>query len=186
MDLSKFKTPDWLIIGGGLGILIFGFFDWLKVDVGPFGSYSGGNVFDFFFTGTVPWILLIGSAVVTVLLALEILKRDMAPWPTIILAATALAAILLLIRLLFNPGAPDGVGRAFGMFLSVLSGIVGAVGGFLNFQASGGDIKDLTDMDKLKSSFNQGGGGTPPPPPPGGSIPPPPPGGGTPPPPPPA
>ena len=44
-----------------------------------------------------------------------------------------------------------------------------AVGGYLNFTSKGGDIKDLTDMDKLKASFAKGdakGDDAPPPPPP--------------------
>ena len=72
MDFSKFKTPDWLKVGGALGFLIFGFMSWVKVDWGGemgLGSNSGGSVFDFFFTGTIPWILIMASAIVTVLLA---------------------------------------------------------------------------------------------------------------------
>lgn len=173
MDFSKFKTPDWLIIGGGIGIFIFGFFSWVKVSGFGFSS-SGGNVFDFFWTGTIPWILLIASAVVTFLLVQGTLKRDQLPWPMVLLAATALAALLLLIRFIFNPiegkdvieAAGGSVGRGIGMILSVIAGIVAVVGGFLNFQASGGNIKDLTDVDKIKSSFAKGGDDTPPPPPP--------------------
>jgi hypothetical protein len=46
---------------------------------------------------------------------------------------------------------------------------VAAAGAFMNFQASGGDIKDLTDVDKLKASFSKGATTSddmPPPPPP--------------------
>lgn len=177
MDFTKLKTPDWLVIGGGIGIFIFGFLDW--VTISGFGaSVSGGNVFDFFFTGTVPWILLIASAVGTLLVSAEVLRSDQAPWPLIIFGATALAAFLLLIRFIFNPidGASGlDVGRGVGMILSVISGLAAAVGGYLGFQAAGGDIKDLTDMDKLKSSFAKDSGDsletgdagdTPPPPPP--------------------
>ncbi len=61
MDFSKFKTSDWLKAGGALGFLIFGFFSWVKIDFGADLGFavddSGGNVFDFFFTGIVPWIL---------------------------------------------------------------------------------------------------------------------------------
>jgi len=168
MDFSKFKTPDWLMIGGGIGIFIFGFFNWVTVS----GFGSDGNVFDFFWTGTIPWILLIASAVVTVLLIQGTLKQDQLPWPLVLLAATALAALLLLIRLIFNPiegsgGAFGGeIGRGIGMILSVVSGLVATAGAFLNFQASGGDIKDLTDVDKLKASFSKGDDVAPPPPPP--------------------
>ena len=148
MDFSKFKTNDWLVIGGGLGMLIFGtFFDWLK-----FGSFSAANAFDFFFTGTVPWILLIGAAVVTFLRVQGTIKDGSVPWPMVIAFATLLAAVLLLIRIVFNPGA-DGVDRAVGMILSFISGLVAAAGGVMSFTASGGSIKDLADVNKIKDAF---------------------------------
>lgn len=173
MDFSKFKTSDWLIVAGGIGMFIFGtFFDWIKVSFAGF-SASAGNAFDFFFTGTVPWILLIGAAVITVLLVLDVIKAGSLPWSLILLAATVLAALLLLIRVLFNPGV-DGADRAIGMWLSLISGIVAAVGGVLGYQASGGDLKDLTDMNKLKGAFDGGSNASddmpPPPPPPAGDA----------------
>ena len=152
MDFSKFKTPDWLMIGGGVGIFVFGFLKWVTVSFEGVDLGGGGNVFDFFWTGTIPWILLIASAVVTVLLIQGTLKQDQLPWPLVLLAATVLASLLLLIRLIFNPiegsgGAFGGeIGRGIGMILSVISGLVATAGAFLNFQASGGDIKDLTDL----------------------------------------
>jgi hypothetical protein len=180
MDFSKFKTSDWLIIGGGIGIFIFGFFNWVTVEAAGLNLGGGGNVFDFFWTGTIPWILLIGSAVVTFLLVQGTLKHDQLPWPIVLLAATGLAALLLLIRLLFNPIEGSDitgidVGRGIGMILSVLAGLAAAAGAFMNFQASGGNIKDLTDVDKLKSSFSKGDAGAdapPPPPPPAPPAPP--------------
>jgi hypothetical protein len=78
-----------------------------------------------------------------------------------------------------------------GMYLTFLGAAVAAAGAFLNFQAAGGDIKDLTNVDKLKASFAKSDGGSdemPPPPPPAGDQtppPPPPPSDQTPPPPPP-
>ncbi len=185
MDFSNFKTPDWLMIGGGVGIFVFGFFNWVTVEVGGFDVGSTGNVFDFFWTGTIPWILVIASGVVAFLLAQGSLKEDQLPWPLLLLAATGLASLLLLIRLIFNPVEGSGisgvdVGRGIGMILSVLSGLVAAAGAYLNFQASGGNLKDLTDIDKLKSSFSNSDGDDAPPPPPS------PPADPTPPPPPPA
>ena len=196
MDFSKFKTSDWLKIGGALGFLIFGFFDWISVDTpggtgGLGGSNTGGNVFDFTWTGVIPWLLILATGVITFLLATGTMKPGKLPWPLIMLGATALAALLLLIRLIFNP--LDGkdqleaigfdVGRAFGMIASVIAGLVALAGAVMGFTESGGSFSDLKDMDKLKSQFNTGGaavaGGAPPPPPP------PPPAGGPPPPPPP-
>ena len=166
MDFSKFKTHDWLMIVGGLGMLIFGLaLDWLKA-----GPFSAGNAFDFFFTGTIPWLLLVAVAVLVFLKVQGTLGNNL-PWPLIFLGATALSVLLLLIRVLFNPGAGEGVGRGSGMYLSFVSAIVSLVGAFMAFQAEGGNVKDLTDMNKLKGSFNTGSGSsssgdTPPPPPP--------------------
>lgn len=155
MDFSKFKTNDWLVIGGGLGMLIFGtFLDWWKVG----GFTSGANAFDFFFTGTLPWILLIGAAVVTFLRVQGTIKDGGLPWPMAIALATLLAAVLLLIRFLFNPGAPDGVDRGVGLILSFLAGLVAAAGGVLSFTAGGGNIRDLADVNKIKDAFGGGKG----------------------------
>lgn len=180
MDLSRFKTSDWLKIGGAIGFLIFGFFDWISIDAGAAGSFGGGNVFDFFWTGTVPWILVIGSGVLTFLLAQGMMKRNNTPWDTIIFAALALAALLLLIRLLFNPlpgESEDFVDRGIGMWLSVISGLVAAAGGFLAFKESGGSMDDFKKLtaNRTGSSSGTGRGSAPPPPPSSGSTPPPPP-----------
>jgi len=165
MDFSKFKTNDWLIVGGGLGMLIFGFLSWTKVSVAGLGSTSGANAFDFFFTGTIPWLLLVASAVLTVLLVTEKIAKDSLPWPMIILAATGLAALLLIIRFLFNPidgkdfieAAGGSVGRGAGLILSLIAGLVAAAGGVMSFTASGGNLKDLTDVNKIKDAFDGGG-----------------------------
>ncbi len=179
MDLSAFKKSDWLKVGGAAGFFIFGFFSWVTVEIAGFSAVSK-NVFGFFWTGTLPWLLIMATAVVTVLLALKVLKADQLPWPLIMLAASGLAALLLLIRLLFNPisgadeaesilgGAVD-IGRDVGMFLSVISGLVVLAGAFLGFTESGGNLNDLKDVDKLKGQFGMSSSpsaSAPPPPPP--------------------
>jgi hypothetical protein len=187
VDLSKFKTSDWLKVGGAIGFLIFGFFHWTTVE-GPGGISlgSGFNVFHFFFTGTIPWILIIGTGVITFLLLNGTMKAGKLPWPLIMLLATGLAALLLLIRLVFNPldgkdfieSNGGSVGRGIGLILSVIAGLVVFAGAFMGFKESGGDFNDLKDMNKLKGAFQGGSGGDsapPPPPPPPGMAPPPPP-----------
>ena len=152
MDFSKFKTPDWLVIGGGLVVLIAGFLDWFKLS----DSDVGANAFDYTLTGLIPWILIVGAAVLTFLLAGGIIKAGGAPWTLIILGATALGALLIIIRVLIGADdVPDGldVERAIGLWLSALGAIVAAAGAFMSYQASGGNVRDLTDMDKMKSAF---------------------------------
>jgi hypothetical protein len=171
VDFSKFKTHDWLMVGGGIAMLIFGAaFDWLTSDFA-----SGANAFDFFFTGTIPWILIVGTGVVAALLALDVIKSDSAPWPLILLAATAVSLLLLLLRIIFNPGVPDGIDRGTGMYLAFVAAIVATAGAYMNFTAAGGNLNDLKDMDKLKSSFGSGKSDSelpPPPPPPAPPTPP--------------
>jgi hypothetical protein len=185
VDLSKFKKSDWLKIGGAVGFLIFGFLDWVTVELaGGVDLGGGGNVFDFFWTGTLPWILIIATGVLTFLLAAGMMKPGSLPWPLIMLAATGLAALLLVIRIVFNPidgsdvieSAGGSVGRGIGMILSVISGLVAFAGAFIGFKESGGELGDLKDMNKLKGAFQGGSDSTPPPPPPpSGMTPPPPP-----------
>ncbi len=184
VDLSKFKTSDWMKVGGAIGFLIFGFFKWITVE-GPagFGSASAGNVFDFFWTGTLPWILIIVTGVITFLLVTGTMKAGSLPWPLIMLVATGLAALLLLIRLIFNPldgsdaieSLGGSVGRGIGMILSVIAGLVVFAGAFMGFKESGGDFNDLKNVNKIKGAFQGSGESAPPPPPPTGMTPPPPP-----------
>jgi hypothetical protein len=191
VDFSKFKTSDWLKVGGAAIFFIFGFFHWTTVSysiqyggVSYGGSDSGNNVFDFFWTGILPWLLVLGTGVLTVLIIMGTVKSNALPWPLIFLGATALASLLLLIRLIFNPldgkdiieAAGGEVGRGIGLWLSVVGGLAACAGAFLGFKESGGDLSDLKDMNKIKGQFGgPAGGGTPPPPPPPGMTPPPPP-----------
>jgi hypothetical protein len=130
MDFSKFKTPDWLIIGGGPPCSSVGSSSSGSRRQG-LGSVSAGNAFDFTLTGALPWLLVVASAVVTVLVIMEVLSKDQAPWTMIVLAATALAAVLLLIRILFNPGVGDGGDRGMGMYLTFIGAAVAAAGAFI-------------------------------------------------------
>jgi len=144
VDLSKFKTSDWLKVGGAVLILICGFLEWVTIEFSGFGesfSDGGGNAFDFFWTGTLPWLLVVATGVITLLLAGGMMKAGSTPWTMILLAATALATLLLLIRVIFNPlegkdfleaGGAE-VGRGFGMLGSALGGILALAGSFMAF-----------------------------------------------------
>ncbi len=187
MDVSKFKTSDWLKIGGGALMLISGFLPWGTFDFSDFGA-SGSknwNAFGFFFRGTIPWLLIVGVGVIAFLLVNGTMKAGNTPWSLIMIAATGLATLLVLIMLLAGP-SKEGVDidRGFGLFFGVIAAVASLVGSVLGYRESGGDLNDLKDFNKLKAAFgNDGSGaaGSPPPPPP----PPPPPAGGPPPPPPP-
>lgn len=132
MDFSKFKTPDWLMIGGAVGIFVAGFLPWAEA----FGE-SGAKVFDFLWTGFVPWELILGAAIVVVLVRLGLVRPQRVPVPLVLLVMCATAAILLFVRLVFNPGL-EGVSAGIGMILSFVASLIslgGAAWGFL--QATG-------------------------------------------------
>ena len=64
------------------------------------------NAFDFFFTGTLPWILIVGSGVVTLLLAGGASGTSAAPWPIVLLGATGLGTLLVFLRVVSRAGDP--------------------------------------------------------------------------------
>ncbi|MGD9703016.1 MAG: hypothetical protein AB7Q42_15100 [Acidimicrobiia bacterium] len=184
MDVSNFKTSDWLKIGGGVVFFIAGFLTWWKVEVAGFSD--GANAFEWFFTGTVPWLIFTAIAVLALLAAAGKFKLPgNLPAPLIYLAASALGFLLVLVR--FISDGIDGdeaeslgvdISRGIGLYLAFLAAIAVVVGCVLAFKESGGDLNDLKDFNKLKSAFDTGGpgsAGSPPPPPPAGGTPPPPP-----------
>ena len=170
MDLSTLKTPDWLMIGGGAAMLILGFaLPWTTISL--FGiSESGDGPFDYFLTGGIAWILTVTVGVLALLRALDRLPESQ-PWSIILLAAAGLATLLMLLQILLGARF-DVADRGIGMYGAVVWSGVALAGAILDFRASGGELKDLTDVDKLKSSFSRSNssttdsGDTPPPPPP--------------------
>ncbi len=193
MDLSKFKTSDWLKVGGGALMLVAGFLTWWQPTC-PSGVNSSAceatidaldldiNAFDLTFTGLFPWLLLVAIGVLTFLAVAGIFKLpDSMPWPTIFLAAAGFSALMVVIRLLADPFdtglVDDATERGIGMYLAVVAAALVLFGCIKGYTESGGNLSDLKDMNKMKSQFGGGssGGGTPPPPPPPGMPPPPPP-----------
>lgn len=176
MDLSKFKTSDWLKVGGAVLMLIAGFLTWWQPDCGgiaeceAFVDAAGLDVtaFDLTFSGLFPWILLVAIGILTFLSASGLFKLPAnIPAPLIFLVASAYSALFVIGRLLIDPyegDVSDAVERGIGLYLAVVAVIAVLAGSYMGFKESGGDLGDLTDMDKMKGSF--GGGSTPPPPPP--------------------
>ena len=182
MDLSKFKTSDWLKVGGAAAVLIAYFLDWTSLPCGGNSACESANLSgsDFFFRGTLPWLLIVAVGVLTFLIAASVMKAGSLPWPLIFLVASAFATLLILIYIIHPSyaGFPD-IGRGIGAWLALLGAGVTTAGAFIGFKESGGDLNDFKDMNKMKSQFGNSrggsGAGTPPPPPSAGMTPPPPP-----------
>ena len=168
MDLSKFKPSDWLKVGGGVVMLIAFFLDWTDVEGSP-QQFSGS---DFFFRGTLPWLLTVAVAVIAFLIAGGILKASGVPWHPIFLIATALSFLLVLIYIINPTYEGFDVGRGIGAWLALIGTAAAVAGAYMGFTESGGNIAKIGDSFKTTGSS---GGGMAPPPPPGGMTPPPPP-----------
>ncbi len=155
MDVSKFKPATWMMVAGGLGMLIFGlFFDWAKIDFMGV-SATDGNAFDWA-RGWLSWILVIGTAVIAVLSTTGKLAAVKLPWNIVMVLASALATLFMVLLMITGPDKSGvDLGRAIGLWLSFIATIVTLAGALMNFTGSGGDLKDLTDFKKIKGSFDQ-------------------------------
>jgi hypothetical protein len=147
--LKALKVNDWLVVAGGVLVLVFGLFRWFSwsIDNGGVRGEGKSNAFDYFVTGFVPWLLVVGAAVLTVLLATEALNRGKLPWELILLGATALAFVLIVIRLIVsddpNISGTDvdvDVSRGIGIWMCTLGALVAVVGAFIGFRNTGLDV----------------------------------------------
>jgi hypothetical protein len=183
MDLSKLKPSDWMKVGGGALFLIASLLPWWGIDISGLGSASNSG-WDYFFTGIVPTVIFVGIAVVTLLRSQGQTVGNL-PWPVVMVLAAALGFLLVVIRFLFDGESGISLDRRIGLFLALLAALITLLGCFYGFRESGGDLKDLTDFEKLKSQFGAPHRSTqaephpppppPPPPPPQSDAPPPPP-----------
>ena len=144
--LNKLKPTEYLIVAGGALMLIFGLLRWFSWDLKQgdvlIQQNQKSNAFDYLFTGVVPWILVVGAAAVTVLLATGALNPGKVPWPLVILAATALGTVLVIIRLIIGPDVDTESGvsvdssRGIGIWFSAVGAVLATVGAFLTYQAN--------------------------------------------------
>ncbi|MEZ5216301.1 MAG: hypothetical protein R2715_06855 [Ilumatobacteraceae bacterium] len=149
MDFSKFKTSDWMIVGGGAAFVISGFvLDWASIDT-PIGSYSGGHAFDWFFTGGLALIIAIVAATLTVMRVMG--TKPLSPELPLTGRHQRRRLLLMLVRTLAGPAS--GVGRGVGMLFSfVASAVVSPVPSSPS-RRPGGTMNDLKDLDKLKTAL---------------------------------
>jgi hypothetical protein len=146
MDFSKLKTADWLKVGGAAGMMIFGFFDWAKV-----GPFTFSNAFDYV-RGLFAWVLVVGVGVITLLLS-QGKKIGNFQWPILMVVASAAAGVMMILMVVFGPAG--GADPAIGLWLSFISTIAALAGSVMAFQSGGGNLKDLTDVEKLKKGFGK-------------------------------
>lgn len=133
MDLNKLSTSDKVIAGSAIALFIFSFLPWFEIDFGGFGSASA-NGWEWFFWGILPVLLglvMLAQIAITVFSPDTKLPDIPVTWGQVHLGAGAIAAVLVVLKLLIGE---DPASRAFGIYLAALAAIGLAVGGFLKFQ----------------------------------------------------
>ncbi len=142
MDLSKLSLSDKIIGGAAAALLIASFLPWFEVSVAGFGGGTGNGWDVGFFWAGVPVLLgLVMAAQIGISNFSPDTKLPEIPvtWGKVHLGAGALAAAIVLLKLLIGEDAGIGglgveVNRAFGLFLAVIAAGALAYGGFLKFQ----------------------------------------------------
>lgn len=171
MDLKKLTTGDMVLAGSGILLFIFSFFTWFKFESSAFGQTFGVNQngWHFFLTGIVPALIalaLIAYVVLTKLVDGVDLPKVSVGYPLVVLGLAALAAVLVVLRLLIggDDNGTDVLDRAFGMYLATLAALALAAGGFLKFQEEGGELpnkKGGTGTRSGSTGDDSGGAPTP-------------------------
>lgn len=156
MDLNKLTLGDRVVAIAAIVFLVAMFLPWYGVST-DFGSASR-NGFDYFLFGWIPLLLAIAMVVqiaLTRFSAVEMPKVGSLTWGQLHLIIGAVAAVLVLLRLLITDsvgviGGSFDLDREFGLFIALLAAIGLVAGGFL----------------KMNDPADAGATGSAPPPPP--------------------
>jgi len=176
VDLTRISRGAQIWAVAGIVYFIASFLKWYGIDdeFQGFNFDVSFNAWDLGFLWGILWALLfIAGAILLVLPAFGV---NVPRLPAIaFLLVAALATLFTLLKLIIGEDEP--IETSFGIFLALVAAAVATFGGYLMFKESGGDLADLRNPDRLRSSFGATGNRTsvPPPPPPSGGTPPPPP-----------
>jgi hypothetical protein len=181
MDLSKLRRGELIAAVGGI-VLLFSMFilDWYAGGVNlstPFGdaSVSGGGFGPWDgqgFTGTIADLVILAAAVAAIGLAVVTATSRTVALPVAASALTAglgfAAVVMVLLRMVFQPGPNEFVELRFGIWLALISSAVIAYGGWEAMREEGTSFDDA--RDQLRDRM-QGGRSAPPAPPPAAAPP---------------
>jgi len=151
VDLKKLTTGEWVTAVSGVLLLIFSFFHWYSVDIGPFSvSRNGWQSPDAFWSvvAILIGIVLAAHVIVNKLAGVDMPERmGSVGWGVVHLAGGVIAFVFILIKWLSNT---DFV--SFGLYASLVCALGLAVGGYLMARERG----------ELPQALGGAGGATPP------------------------
>jgi hypothetical protein len=138
VDLSNFRSGDWLIVAGSAVMMIFG----LALKWASLGPLTKNDAFDYFLTGGIAWLLLVAAGIITFVRAAGLVRLGTAGWSVIVLIATGVATALMLLRLILGAGDEETstgekfhLDRANGMYIAFLAAAVAFAGAISNYRA---------------------------------------------------
>jgi hypothetical protein len=174
MDLGKIRRGELIAAVGGIVLLIaLFFFDWYTAGTEvstPLGSFSVEGDFGAWdgqgFLGTIANLIILAAALAAVGLAVITATSRTVALPVAASALTAGlgigAVLMVLLRMLFQPGPNDLIDLKFGILLALIGALVVAYGGWQSMQEEGTTFEDA--RDQLQSRYGGPGGGAEPPP----------------------
>ena len=159
MDLGKLRRGEIIAAAGGIALLISMFFvDWyaggadistpfgdVSVDGAGFGPWDGQG-----FTGTIADLVILAAALTAIGLAVVTATSRTVALPVAASALTATlgiaAVVMVLLRMVFQPGPNELVELRFGIFLALISSAVIAYGGWEAMKEEGTSFEDARDQ----------------------------------------
>jgi small-conductance mechanosensitive channel len=129
-DASSIKRSTWIAGGGAIVLLISTFVSWWKVTVVNFDITRSG-----WDTGALGKLVFLVALVAIVLVVVDHMKVDLSQLPIpVSLALLGLGALALLLVIIRYIDTPDGVDRAWGIYLAFIAAAVLTYGGWLKLQ----------------------------------------------------
>jgi hypothetical protein len=159
MDLGKLRRGEMIAAAGGIVLLIAMFFvDWyaggadvstpfgdVSVEGAGFGPWDGQG-----FTGTIADLVILAAAIAAIGLAVVTATSRTVALPVAASALTAGlgigAVVMVLLRMVLQPGPNEFVELRFGIFLALISSAVIAYGGWEAMREEGTSFEDARDQ----------------------------------------
>src|SRR2546427_8101631 len=174
MELGKLRRGELIAAAGGLLLLIaLFFFDWYSAGTsvtlplgttvsvsGDFGAWDGEGFFGF-----IANLVILAAALSAVGLAVLTATARTIALPVAASAVTAAlgigAVVMVLFRMLFQPGPNELVSLKFGILLALIAAVIVAYGGWISMREEGTTFESA--RDQLRARYGQRAAPAPPP-----------------------
>ena len=129
-DASSVKRSTWIAGGGAVVLLISTFLSWGKVDIGPLSlNVSGWD------TGALGKLTFFAALIAIILVVIDFMKVDVSqmpiPVPLALIGAAGLGLLFVVLRFI---SMPDGLSRAWGLYVAIIAAAATTYGAWLKLQ----------------------------------------------------